>query len=80
MNIEELRVWQDCVLEHCHAIDVLRTDRDIVKDTIVSHIKQFFEPDEIVFSEKFDVITLKFRESSPIIHTNIGELGMEWEI
>ena len=81
MNLEEFRQWQDAVCIHCKERDRIVDDRRELKSLLETHLKQFFSYDSIEFDKDFNKITLKWaKEVSPVIRSNIKELGMEWII
>lgn len=82
MNLEELRIWQDSVMEHCQMMKSVMDDRRVIKNVMINHLKQFFEFDEIIFSNDFNKITLKWRyDNDPIINpVELSKLGMEFKV
>ena len=81
MDSDELRQWQDAVMVHCQERDRIVNDRIELKKVLEAHLKQFFKYDSIHFDKDFNKITLKWaKEVSPVIRSNIKELGMEWII
>lgn len=80
MNKDELRQWQDAVLEHCKMKTTLVADRKTIEELMKSHLSQYFDWDKIVFDEDFNVIKLYWKYGiEPLIKIrNIGELGMDF--
>lgn len=82
MNLEDLRIWQDSVMEHCQMMKSVIDDRMVIKNVMVNHLKQFFEFDEIRFSNDFNEITLKWRyDNDPILDPiKLKDLGMDFKV
>ena len=81
MDLEELKSWQDAVEIHSKTRRDYLEDRSMILTMITDHLKQFFDFDEIDFSENFDKITLKFRVTGAIIRADkIKDLNMDWII
>lgn len=82
MNKEEIEMWKDGVMEHCHSISVIAKDRKTIKKMMVDHLSQFFEWDVIEFDKNFNTITMAWEYSTdPIIKLDkIKELGMDFII
>lgn len=83
MNSKELDLWRNGVDEHLELVKQVVDERVALKTHIESHLRDFFDGfSEIDFSQKLDVITLKWDyKVSPIIKTDvIADLGMDWII
>lgn len=71
MDKEDFRVWQDAVMEHSQMLQRVVDDRILLKEKIIEHLKQFFEYDDIKFTNDFSKITLKWAyENDPVIPMN----------
>ena len=80
MNKDELRQWEDAVLEHCKMKTTIISDRRDIEDLMKSHLSQYFDWDKIEFDENFDTIKLYWRYGSePLIKIReIRDLGMDF--
>ena len=68
MNKEEFEIWKDSVFEHFRMLNDLVDDRLEIKELMAQHLKQFFDYDEIKFTDDFNKIILKYRyENNPVI-------------
>ena len=81
VDLEEFKTWQSAVEIHSKARKDFLEDRSMILTMITDHLKQFFDFDEIDFSENFDKITLKFRVTGAVIRADkIKDLNMDWII
>lgn len=78
----ELDKWREAVSIHMKQLDTLIDDRRILKEEIEPHLRTAFQWDEIDYNRDFSEITLKWKKDHhPIIlHENIKDFGMDWEI
>lgn len=82
MNKEELRAWQDGVMEHCRMVNTVMDDRMALKKLIEEHLSQFFDWDDIEYGKDFNTITLAWKYGTdPIIKIkNLMNLEMDFII
>ena len=82
LNLEEFRSWQDGVMVYSEAKRNLDKDKSMIQSIITDHLKQFFDFDEIDFSENFNRISLKYHKGcgAVIRADNIKNLNMDWTV
>ena len=81
MNKEELRRWQDGVLEHCKNVQDMIRERNLLKKHFEEHLSNFFDWHSIKYDKDFNKIELSWEFGhNPVIKQDIGDLGMEWII
>lgn len=82
MNNEELKRWKEGVIKHMSSVQTIIDDRSFLKQMFETHLKSFFDYDEIEYNRDFTEITLKWNpDHNPSInHRNIADLGMDWSI
>lgn len=81
MNKEELRRWQDGVLEHCQNVQDMIRERNLLKEHFEEHLSNFFDWNSIKYDKDFNKIELSWEYGhNPVIKQDIGDLGMEWII
>ena len=82
MNKESIELWREGVMENCHQLESILSDRVELKNAITSHLKMFFDFDKIQFSNDLNVITLSWEYGHDVIinEDNIHFLGLDWII
>ena len=82
LNLEEFRSWQDGVMVYSEAKRNLDKDKSMIQSIITDHLKQFFDFDEIDFSENFNRISLKYhKDCGAVIRAdNIKNLNVLTEL
>lgn len=80
MTPEELLAWKEGVAEHCHHIQLLQNDRDIIIESMKTHLSQFFSWDKIKFSNDFTKIILYYaKDHGAVIDPDVHkDLGIPW--
>ena len=80
MNKDELRQWQDAVLEYCKMKTTLVSDRKTIEELMKKHLSQYFNWDKIEFDEDFNTIKLYWKYGiEPLIRIrNIRDLGVDF--
>lgn len=76
MDIEK---WREDVSTHNHAMEVMVNDRFTLKKTIITHLKQYFDFDDISFENDFSVITLKWDYSKGLVINPSDLIGLNME-
>lgn len=82
MISDRLNSWREDVLHHRRILDTIARDRIVIKDVMIEFLQQFFDFDEIQFTNDFDKITMKWSyEHEPIIKPSaLVDLGMDFII
>ena len=82
MNADRLDTWKDSVREHSRMMATLVNDSLVIKKLMIDYLKQYFDFDEIQFSNDFTRISLKWSyEHEPFINPEeLSCLGMEFII
>lgn len=80
MNKNELREWQDAVLEYCKMVITLKNDCKTIEELMKQHLSEFFDWDDIVFDDDFNTIKLVWKYGvEPVIKVkDISGLGMDF--
>lgn len=69
MNLEEYRQWQDDVMENSRMAQTIIHDKVVLKELMTSHLKEFFDFDDIEYTPDFNKIILKWNYTNdPIIY------------
>lgn len=78
----DIEMWKKTVQENTRDINSLVKDRIELKEIFETYLKEFFNFDEIDFSQNCDRISLKWRHNSTpnINKKSIDRLDMDWAI
>ena len=71
--------WCEDVTAHNHAMQVIVNDRIVLKEAITTHLKQYFDFDDIKFENDFSVITLKWNYSKGLVINPPDLIGLDME-
>ncbi|WP_458456483.1 hypothetical protein [Methanobrevibacter sp.] len=82
MNQDNFDTWINAIKEHINMLDNLINDRRMLKDMIETHLREFFDYDDIEYNRDFSKITLTFKPKHHVIINpeNLVGLLMDFEV
>jgi len=81
MNPNEITLWKMGVEEHNNILQNLIADRKKLKELMSEHLRTLFDDwEDIIFSQDFDVITIRFRPNFKLGNDSLCNIGMDWDV